>query len=54
VVALMLVAVLHFITDEDKPARVIAPLLRAAVERAYREAGIPVQLCDSSGPHGCG
>jgi SAM-dependent methyltransferase len=69
-IALMLVAVLHFITDEDKPAGVIAPLLDAlppgsyfvashattehnpaegaAVERAYREAGIPVQLRDSS------
>jgi hypothetical protein len=69
-IALMLVAVLHFIPDEDKPTEAIAPLLDAlpsgsyfaathattehnpaegaAVERAYREAGIPVQLRDSS------
>jgi SAM-dependent methyltransferase len=68
-IALMLVAILHFVPDEDKPAEVIAPLLDAlpsgsylaashattehnpvegaAVERAYREAGIPVQLRDS-------
>jgi SAM-dependent methyltransferase len=68
-IALMLVAILHFLTDDDKPAEIIATLLDAlppgsylvashattehnpvegaAVERAYREAGIPVQLRDS-------
>ena len=68
-VGLMLVAVLHFTPDGDKPAEIIAALLDAlppgsylaashattehnpvegaAVERAYREAGIPVQLRDS-------
>jgi hypothetical protein len=69
-IALMLVAILHFLPDADKPAEVIGPLLDAlpsgsyfaashattehnpaegaAVERAYREGGIPVQLRDSS------
>jgi SAM-dependent methyltransferase len=68
-IALMLVAIVHFITDGDKPAEIVASLLDAlpsgsylvashattehnlvegaAVQRAYREAGIPVQLRDS-------
>jgi hypothetical protein len=69
-IALMLVAVLHFILDEDKPAEIVATLLDAlpsgsyltashgtgehasAVgatqgQRAYRDAGISLQLRDS-------
>lgn len=69
-IALMLLAILHFIPDADNPAEIIATLLdalppgsylvashatgehvpatdSASGQRAYQEAGVPVQMRDS-------
>ena len=65
-VALMLVAILHFVVDEEQPAEIVRTLVEAlpagsyvvashvitdhdpdgmhAVERAYRQSGVPAQV----------
>jgi len=47
---LMLVAVLHFIPDEDKPAEIIATLLDALPAGSYLVASHGVSDHDPEGP----